>query len=185
MARLGWRPQLALAEAVAWTVEWTQRVSSGQNPTIVTQEQIERFQASGSMMLDREAGAGPFPTIARHPSLVIVGYCAALTAFASIINRSWMFDPYGLVDQWAYFGLGHFFPDLRQVLPGQPSGDLLPVIWPSALFQSLLNPTTANAARDIVALLTTSLAIAVHAARATRPLVGLTIAGLVRVSGTS
>jgi CDP-glucose 4,6-dehydratase len=42
-ARLGWEPRLDLAESVAWTVQWAQRVSS-ERAAKVTREQIQQFE---------------------------------------------------------------------------------------------------------------------------------------------
>ncbi len=41
--RLGWRPRLALAEALAWTVEWHRAVRDGGDPRALVLAQIERY----------------------------------------------------------------------------------------------------------------------------------------------
>ncbi|OBK43298.1 CDP-glucose 4,6-dehydratase [Mycobacterium kubicae] len=40
---LGWRNRLGFRDAVAWTIEWAQRVNGGADPLAVTQEQIAAF----------------------------------------------------------------------------------------------------------------------------------------------
>lgn len=43
--RLGWRPRLAVDEALAWTVDWYKAVGGGRSPLDVTTGQIERYEA--------------------------------------------------------------------------------------------------------------------------------------------
>ncbi len=54
------------------------------------------------------------------------------------INQSWQFNPYGWVDHWAYLGHSEFLTTLRSAFPTDPSGDLLPVIWPSHILNSIV-----------------------------------------------
>lgn len=42
--RLGWRPRLDVAEALAWTVDWYQKVDQGKPALEVTLDQIERYE---------------------------------------------------------------------------------------------------------------------------------------------
>jgi CDP-glucose 4,6-dehydratase len=44
-ARLGWRPRLALAEALAWTVEWYRREHDGSDALELSFDQIARYDA--------------------------------------------------------------------------------------------------------------------------------------------
>ncbi len=67
---------------------------------------------------------------------------SGLTLCTTTINSSWIFNPYGWVDHWAYLGQANFLSNLRDSFPGDPSGDLLPVIWPQYLFSHFL-PTIA------------------------------------------
>lgn len=41
--QLGWQDHLSFEEAIDWTIEWSQRVNTGQDPRTVTEDQIERF----------------------------------------------------------------------------------------------------------------------------------------------
>jgi CDP-glucose 4,6-dehydratase len=43
--RLGWRPILKRRDAVAWTVEWSKRRSSGQSTHSITTDQISRYES--------------------------------------------------------------------------------------------------------------------------------------------
>lgn len=43
-SELGWRPQLGLAEALSWIVEWHKAVDSGTDARAVTLQQLERFR---------------------------------------------------------------------------------------------------------------------------------------------
>lgn len=44
-SELGWSEKLTSVEAVNWTVEWEARVFKGENPMVVTLEQLERFRS--------------------------------------------------------------------------------------------------------------------------------------------
>lgn len=61
-----------------------------------------------------------------------------LTLSIVLINSSWLFNPYGWVDHWSYLGQASFLKNLRQAFPSDPSGDLLPVIWPEYLMSHFL-----------------------------------------------
>lgn len=43
MRELGWRPNLALADAVGWSADWYRRVEAGENAAAVSGEQIDRY----------------------------------------------------------------------------------------------------------------------------------------------
>jgi len=60
-----------------------------------------------------------------------------LTSLAVLANSAWLFNPYGWVDHWGYLGHSLSLTELRAAFPNEPSGDLLPVIWPAALLQLL------------------------------------------------
>ncbi len=42
---LGWRPKLAISEALAWTAEWYRALADGDDATAITRAQIERYEA--------------------------------------------------------------------------------------------------------------------------------------------
>lgn len=42
-SELGWRPRLRVNEAVAFTVDWEQRVRKGETPLSVTSDQVDRY----------------------------------------------------------------------------------------------------------------------------------------------
>ncbi len=42
---LGWRPKLAIAEGLAWTVEWYRALADGGDAAAITGTQIERYEA--------------------------------------------------------------------------------------------------------------------------------------------
>ena len=42
-AELGWHDRLPVNEAIQWTVDWHQRVDAGEDPRLVTLEQVEDF----------------------------------------------------------------------------------------------------------------------------------------------
>ena len=42
---LGWRNRLGFRDAVAWTIDWEQRVHAGVAPLTVTREQIAAFES--------------------------------------------------------------------------------------------------------------------------------------------
>ena len=42
---LGWRSRLGFRDAVAWTIDWEQRVHAGADALTVTQEQIAAFES--------------------------------------------------------------------------------------------------------------------------------------------
>jgi CDP-glucose 4,6-dehydratase len=42
--RLGWRPRLRLAEALAWTVQWHRRLNAGEPALALADEQLDRFR---------------------------------------------------------------------------------------------------------------------------------------------
>jgi len=67
-----------------------------------------------------------------------------ISALALISNSSWLFNPYGWVDHWAYLGHSLDLRNLRDVYPSDPSGDLLPVIWPSAFLYYLFPNVAAS-----------------------------------------
>lgn len=73
---------------------------------------------------------------------------------ASVVNKSWLYDPYGWVDQWGYFGEAYLFPKLIELFPIHPSSELLPVILPTAFFHKIFDPILANLLRDIFFLST-------------------------------
>ena len=93
----------------------------------------------------------------------------------SIINTTWLYNPYGWVDQWAYFGQSYFYPRLIQLFPLHPSGDLLPVILPSALFYKILPPLSANLCRDIIFLSIFLYTLFLHIRRLTNTTTGLVV----------
>jgi CDP-glucose 4,6-dehydratase len=43
--KLGWRPRLALEEAVAWTAEWYRGWASGVNAAALCEKQIDKYLA--------------------------------------------------------------------------------------------------------------------------------------------
>jgi CDP-glucose 4,6-dehydratase len=43
--RLGWAPRLRLANALAWTVDWHQRLATGEPALTLTDQQIARYRA--------------------------------------------------------------------------------------------------------------------------------------------
>ena len=61
-----------------------------------------------------------------------------LTTLTLVINKSWLYNPYGWVDHWAYLGQSNFLLRLREIYPNDPSGDLLPVIWPQYFLNLIL-----------------------------------------------
>ena len=67
-----------------------------------------------------------------------------LSAMVVAVNHSWEFNPYGWVDHWAYFGNEHFPLALRRNFPTEPSGDLLPVIWPVYVLNHVFAPVVAQ-----------------------------------------
>jgi len=77
--------------------------------------------------------------------LVIV----AFILLATNMNQTWLYNPFGWVDQWAYLGQSYFYPKLVKLFPLHPASDLLPVILPSAFFYKFLSPVYANLFRDI------------------------------------
>lgn len=48
-ARLGWRPRLGLDEALAWTVDWHRRRSTGEDARDLVLEQIRAYESRGSV----------------------------------------------------------------------------------------------------------------------------------------
>jgi CDP-glucose 4,6-dehydratase len=58
--RLGWRPRLDTAAALAWTVEWYRAVQGGESVRDVTQDQIARFE----QLTDCNGAAPLWPTTA-------------------------------------------------------------------------------------------------------------------------
>ena len=66
-------------------------------------------------------------------------FALVLTTLTLVINKSWLYNPYGWVDHWAYLGQSNFLLRLREIYPNDPSGDLLPVIWPQ-YFLNLIFP---------------------------------------------
>ncbi len=58
--RLGWRPRLAVDDALAWTVEWYKVVRDGRPALAITTEQIARYEA----LAQDAAGAAPLPPTA-------------------------------------------------------------------------------------------------------------------------
>jgi hypothetical protein len=72
-------------------------------------------------------------------------------------NSSWVFNPYGWVDHWAYLGQANFLLNLREAFPGDPSGDLLPVIWPQYLFSYFLPAMQAEYLLGMVTVFLTTL----------------------------
>ena len=94
---------------------------------------------------------------------------------ASIINRTWLYNPFGWVDQWAYFGQAYFYPRLVELFPSHPSGDLLPVILPSALLYKFLPPVYANLFRDLIFLSIFLFILFLHIRRFTTTTTGLVV----------
>ena len=41
---LGWKPRLSLDEGLSWTCEWYRAVARGQDPLVLTQAQIQRYE---------------------------------------------------------------------------------------------------------------------------------------------
>jgi len=89
-----------------------------------------------------------------HPAVIV-----AFAILVSIVNQAWMYNPFGWVDHWAYLGHIYFFPKLRALFPAEPSGDLLPLILPSALMYKILPPLVANYVVDIFFLVVFLLSI--------------------------
>jgi hypothetical protein len=82
--------------------------------------------------------------------LIIILY----VLLASIINESWLYDPYGWPDHWGYFGEIFSYPKLLEIYPFHPASELLPTILPTALFYKIFQPFLANLLRDIFFLST-------------------------------
>lgn len=95
---------------------------------------------------------------------------------ASWINESWLYDPFGWVDQWAYLGQAHFFPRLRLLWPGHPSGDLLPLILPAALAHRVFPPVAANFLLDICCMSIVLCVLFLHVRKFAGSVTGLIIA---------
>jgi CDP-glucose 4,6-dehydratase len=50
-ARLGWRPQLSLREALVWTIDWARRHTAGEAARDLILEQIAAYQARNALSL--------------------------------------------------------------------------------------------------------------------------------------
>lgn len=77
-------------------------------------------------------------------AILAVIVALTISALALISNSSWLFNPYGWVDHWGYLGHSLDLTNLRDVYPNDPSGDLLPVIWPSAFLYYLFPSAAAS-----------------------------------------
>jgi hypothetical protein len=102
------------------------------------------------------------PQIVTKPAnknVLIRNFLVAIGLPLSIVsvNSSWLFNPYGWVDHWAYFGQANFLLNLRQAFPSDPSGDLLPVIWPQYLLSHFLPNLLAESLLGIFMVLFTTL----------------------------
>lgn len=84
-----------------------------------------------------------------------------------------MFDPYGWVDQWAYFGAAFFFPHLAEVVPDSPVNGLIAVYGPSALLMKIFSPVFANYFRDFLVLFLSLTSIGTVVARVTTKKIGM------------
>lgn len=108
----------------------------------------------------------------------ILVFALASSVLATLINRAWMFDPYGWVDQWGYFGAAFFFPHLGKVMPDHPVNGLIAVYGPSALFMRVFSPVFANYFRDFLALFISLASIGSVVAKATTKKIGMIIIAL-------
>lgn len=82
---------------------------------------------------------------------LLVAFFAA--AFSFISNSSWRVDPFGWVDQWGYWGLSRYFPELALAKADLPSTELLPVYLPGALLGNIFDASLANVVLDFAMLL--------------------------------
>lgn len=73
----------------------------------------------------------------------MIGFFALGSLFVWI-NDAWLYDPFGVVDQWAYIGLEYHFPNLIRSFPTQPAGELIGLIGPNAIIYHFLSPLMAN-----------------------------------------
>lgn len=89
-----------------------------------------------------------------------------------------MFDPYGWVDQWGYFGAAFFFPHLAGAVPESPVNGLVAVYLPSALLMKLFSPVVANYLRDVFVLFITTATIGTVVGKATTKKIGMTAIAL-------
>jgi hypothetical protein len=96
----------------------------------------------------------------------------------ALVNRAWMFDPYGWVDQWGYFGAAFFFPDLAKVIPDSPVNGLIAVYGPSALLMKMFSPVFANYFKDFLVLFLSLASIGTVVSRVTTKKIGMIIIAL-------
>ncbi len=89
-----------------------------------------------------------------------------------------MFDPYGWVDQWGYFGAAFFFPHLAEVVPDSPVNGLIAVYLPSALLMKLFSPVFANYLRDLFVLFISTATIGTVVSKATTKKIGMVVIAL-------
>lgn len=89
-----------------------------------------------------------------------------------------MFDPYGWVDQWGYFGAAFFYPHLATVVPESPVSGLIAVYLPSALLMKLFSPVFANYLRDLFVLFISTAIIGTVVGKATTKKIGMIVIAL-------
>ena len=108
----------------------------------------------------------------------IVVFALMFSILASFLNRAWMFDPYGWVDQWGYFGAAFFFPHLTEAVPDSPANGLIAVYLPSALLMKLFSPVVANYLRDLFVLFISTATIGIVVGKATTKKIGMAVIAL-------
>jgi len=81
-----------------------------------------------------------------------VALSLAISVTSFLVNRSWTVDPYGWVDQWAYFGSAIFYPESLEAFPDLPASGLLAVLLPQIFYYKYLGVILGGVILDIANL---------------------------------